>query len=58
MIHKHLPCKGLTIRIPIIIPIKGMVFISKGYHAPFRDWDRGGVDVGGQGWNLVEAFDK
>ena len=30
MIHKPLPCKGLSIRIPIIIPIKGRGFSNHG----------------------------
>ena len=30
MIHKPRPFKGLNIRIPIIIPIKGRGFINRG----------------------------
>ena len=30
MINKHPPFKGLTIRILVIIPIKGRGFINKG----------------------------
>ena len=39
MINKPPPFKGLPIRIPIIIPIKGRGFINQG--SGFRGWGKG-----------------
>ena len=36
MINKPLPLKGLNIRIPIIIPVKGRGFINQGSGLPYQ----------------------
>ena len=36
MINKSLPSKGINIRIPIIIPVKGRAFINQGSGVGFR----------------------
>ena len=41
MIHKPPPFKGLNIRIPIIIPIKGKGLINHGSTLGFRVWGLG-----------------